>query len=83
VYDSGDLGNVAPGSWESRSVSYTTTAGDVGQDLYVRLWAPVAVQVQLENVSGSYTSPVPEPSMLVLSTLGSLGLLAYAWRKRR
>ena len=27
--------------------------------------------------------PIPEPSTLALLTMGAIGLLAYAWRKRR
>ena len=30
-----------------------------------------------------YGTPTPEPSTLVLLTVGLIGLLAYAWRKRR
>ena len=29
------------------------------------------------------TTFIPEPSALVLASTGLLGLLAYAWRKRR
>ena len=28
-------------------------------------------------------TPVPEPSTLLLTATGLLGLLAYAWRRRR
>jgi hypothetical protein len=37
----------------------------------------------LDAVSVTNVTPVPEPSTLVLLTGGLLGLLAYAWRKRR
>ena len=81
AYDSGDLGNVTSGTWTSRSVTYTATADDVGKDLYLCLWNPVAVQVQLDNVSGMYI--IPEPGTMILLCTGLIGLLAYAWRKRR
>ena len=35
-----------------------------------------------DNFTLSYTS-VPEPSALVLLALGVVGLLAYAWRRRK
>jgi hypothetical protein len=83
AYTTGDLGNVTPGTWALRSASYTATADDVGKDLYVLFWDPLAVQVQLDNASGSYVASIPEPSTIVMSAIGILGLLAYAWRKRR
>lgn len=82
AYTSGNLGDVAAGTWTLRSVSYPTTGDDVGKDLYLRLWNPIAVQVQVDSVAGSYTA-VPEPCTLLLCVTGVLGLLAYAWRKRK
>jgi hypothetical protein len=39
-------------------------------------------QVCVDDVSAVYTA-VPEPTMLALLATGVIGLLAYAWRKRR
>ena len=33
--------------------------------------------------TASVTAAVPEPSTLLLAAAGLVGLLAYAWRKRR
>jgi hypothetical protein len=35
------------------------------------------------NLHGGFSIPVPEPSMLFLAATGLVGLLCYAWRKRR
>lgn len=83
VGDSGDFGNVTPGvnSWTRRSYTYTATGNDVGKSLYVLLYNPGTAQVQVEDVSGTYA--IPEPSSLALLSASLLGLLAYAWRKRK
>ena len=79
AYNSGDLGNATPGEWILRSISYTATGDDVGKDLYLCLYSPVSVQVQLEDVSGSYT--VPEPATMSLLAAGAVfGLIR---RKQR
>ncbi len=39
-------------------------------------------QGDFDNAALSYT-PIPEPSSLVLTGMGLLGLFAYAWRKRK
>jgi hypothetical protein len=36
-----------------------------------------------QNAEFSFTAPIPEPATLVLLSTGLLGLLAYAWRKRK
>ncbi len=38
--------------------------------------------VEIDNVSVVAATAVPEPSGLVLATIGSLGGLAFAWRRR-
>ena len=35
------------------------------------------------NQSAGVTAAVPEPSTLLLAAAGLVGLLAYAWRKRK
>lgn len=36
-----------------------------------------------KNMCGSFTTAVPEPTVLALAGMGLVGLLCYAWRKRR
>ena len=79
------FGNVLPfGTWALRSYTYTATSAAVGADLYLKLGMTpdTSVQIVLDDVSGTYT-PTPEPGTLILLTTGLLGLLCYAWRKRR
>lgn len=52
------------------SIGNISASGGTGQLDYVR-WT-----------TGAY-APVPEPSALVLACVGLVGLLAYAWRRRR
>jgi hypothetical protein len=84
VGDSGDFGNVPSGvaSWTLRSYTYAATSADVGKNLIFRLYNPGPSQVQLEDVSATYTA-APEPSVMALLATGMIGLLAYAWRKRK
>lgn len=89
VGDSGNLGNATPGQWSLRFYSYQLSTGDVssGQDFYFNLYNPstggTTPQVQLENVSASYSGAmVPEPASLLMLVVGTLGLTVYAWRKR-
>lgn len=57
----------------------------LGEQLVVVLASPYQsagmCNVSFDNVSVTYAG-VPEPSAIVLSTVGLIGLLAYAWRKR-
>lgn len=44
----------------------------------------LAVTLEFTNdTSGIFVLTVPEPSTLVLLSMGAVGLLAYAWRRRR
>jgi hypothetical protein len=60
--------------------------GKTSKSLYVLIDKPVGTAVG--NVidgtiaSGNVVAPVPEPSTFVLLTMGAVGLLAYAWRRR-
>ena len=71
-YDATALGARAPslGEWESG------------------VWTPLAGTVSGNTVTALVTGPgefavIPEPGTLVLLATGLLGLLAYAWRKRK
>ena len=74
------------GGWENRSftVSHTNAnlQGDVGNPFSLWLWAVEGNPVYVDNIRVE-ASTIPEPSTLLLAAFGLLGLLAYAWRKRR
>jgi hypothetical protein len=37
----------------------------------------------LQNFQAGISAAVPEPHALILAAMGLVGLLAYAWRKRK
>jgi hypothetical protein len=73
--------------WQTFTYSFTvpTGASYIGKSLGIRLTGLnnyYMGELCYDNVHLSVTS-VPEPSTLALLAAGLLGLLAYAWRKRR
>lgn len=65
-------------TWANKSVSATYT-GDPGK--YLCVWVQMGGNYGgLDNLVVTVT---PEPSVIVLLGAGLVGLLAYAWRKRR
>jgi len=72
-----------PWTWQSDTFTYTATSADLAKPLWFRLgWGSGLAQPLVDDVTASYT-PIPEPSTLVLLAAGLVGLLCYAWRKRR
>jgi hypothetical protein len=59
----------------------------LGQQLLIRLTGTSAADERIEFANVRLDGPlgpiVPEPNTLVLSVMGLVGLLCYAWRKRR
>jgi hypothetical protein len=77
------------GTWsDASSLSWTATAAGHGLEIQVDvtgfsqagIWT--ANQAMLDNFRLEAT-PAPEPSMMALLATGPIGLLAYAWRRRR
>jgi hypothetical protein len=74
--------DVASGSWRTLSVSGTYT-GPGGQYLGAYIDTNASPSwVGFDSVSLTAT-PAPEPSAIVLLATSLIGLLAYAWRKRK
>lgn len=84
-----DTGTIAIGSqtWVPVSASIEMTGANalhVGDYLTVEICAADEGQWRgFDAVSVTSTPPVPEPSSVVLLAMGLIGLLAYAWRKRK
>jgi hypothetical protein len=77
---------VAPNqAWTHGSISGVATSSSTGPIGIVFKFetGEGAYQPWLDNVAITQTSPIPEPATGALAGLGLLGLLAYAWRKRR
>ena len=58
--------------------------GDLETGLF--LYASGQIVDASGSVTGSFVfgfTPVPEPSILVLLAIGVVGLLGYAWRRKR
>ena len=68
--------------WQEYSLTFTAVAGDVGQPFQPAFLGAANVYFGIDSVRLD-AIPTPEPSTLVLLGIGLLGLLAYAWRKRR
>jgi hypothetical protein len=75
------------GNWATWTETFVTTSSPagLGQALRIELRATSgSSQTLFDNVRlDAVTAPIPEPSTLVLLGAGLLGLLAYAWRKRK
>jgi hypothetical protein len=78
------FGIVPVKTWVGRTVTYIASASDENRNLYLQLYcsSTESAQIAIDNVSGTYHA-APEPGTLVLLAAGLIGLLAYAWRKRR
>ena len=70
------------------TLMYETAPGTVGftSGETLSYWIairPTPGSITLGYVAGNIAGPAPEPSTLVLLVTGLMGLLAYAWRKRK
>lgn len=79
-------------TWRQYSLDFTATAADASGGYRVSFLSGYAAQNGLSTTADQVfgidsvslaPAPVPEPSTLVLLSAGLLGLLAYAWRKRK
>lgn len=71
-----------PGTWLSNKAQFgsgSTAGTSTANYAYVGLEAGHHVYSDLDQ----FSSPIPEPSTVVLLAAGLIGLLAYAWRKRK
>jgi hypothetical protein len=85
-----DMPGVAIPDWQHHSFSFTAEAGAayIGGILAMEIDGDTGTlagtHVGVDNISLTLTpAATPEPGAFVLAGIGLLGLLAYAWRKRR
>jgi hypothetical protein len=65
------------------TLSVSNVAVSDGTMLYLAIGAHDHARNDLTGVTFTVSSSVPEPSVCVLMATGLIGLLAYAWRKRK
>ena len=63
--------------------SYTGTMTDLGLMDHLHLAITTPSSIYVGRVDEYRISQIPEPSTLALLATGLVGLLCYAWRKRR
>ena len=86
---SGTTGELTLGRYVDKTVSYTVNAGDSaignGIGVMVGMNAPTTSGTKVIGFDNLRCSSelVPEPSTLALLATGLIGLLCYAWRKRK
>ncbi len=86
-YDEVGIGGIAADTWSTRELTYATGSSvDSGQALKIVLSVPVASgygqTANFDNVRLD-ASAIPEPTSFVMTVIGLIGLLCYAWRKRK
>jgi hypothetical protein len=83
----GGVGLLASGYWDdggaSGLLSLTNVSMSAGQMLYLNVGNRATISSDLTGVYFQVSSPIPEPGTCTLCGLGMIGLLAYAWRKRK
>jgi hypothetical protein len=80
-----------PADWRECSVTFTATSADVGKTYAAEFLASYGAWTGHTNGTGDCyfgidsvrLSAVPEPTTSALLATGLLGLMAYAWRKRK
>ena len=71
-------------SLHSRSAMQASLKGDHSGTLMSELWDGLGFPVyDSEALVTEFNAAVPEPSTLALLGVGAIGVLAYAWRRRR
>jgi hypothetical protein len=78
----GTVAAAGPGS-TSGVITRTGISMVAGDMLYLQVDPRGAYNWDMTGVSMSVTSAVPEPSTIILVGTGVVGLLCYAWRKRK